>query len=58
MARERILMLKNKLNPELKIALLTGQLTPYDFAYKESNELESAETKKRMKEGYEWNMKA
>jgi len=51
-------MLKNKLNPELKIALLTGELSIEDFATKEASELANSETKKRMKEGFEWKMKA
>lgn len=57
-ARERILMLKNKQNQELKFALLTGNLSIEDFISKEAHELESAETKKRMEEGYQWKMKA
>jgi hypothetical protein len=57
-ARERVLILKNKLNPELKLALLSGELSARDFVSKEPHELESTETKKKMKEGYEWKMKS
>lgn len=57
-ARERVLLLKNKLNQQLKYGLLEGSLSILEFATKESHELESAEIKKLMEEGHQWKMKA
>lgn len=57
-ARERVLLLKNKLNQQLKYGLLEGSLTIEEFATKDSHELESQDIKKRMEEGHQWKMKA
>ena len=57
-ARERVLMLKNKSNQQLKIALLQREISIEDFVTKEPNELESAETKKRMEAAHNWKMQA
>lgn len=57
-ARERVLMLSNKNNQQLKFALLEGDLTIQDFISKDSIELESEETKKRIQEAGQWKMKA
>jgi hypothetical protein len=56
--RERVLMLKNKLNQELKIGLLTGSVSVEDFATKDALDLEAPEVKKRIEEGFQWKMKA
>jgi Transcription factor S-II (TFIIS), central domain len=57
-ARERVLLLKNKLNRQLKSFLLEGSLSIEDFVTKDASELESEESKKRLEEGHQWKMKA
>lgn len=57
-ARERVLLLKNRLNQQLKYGLLEGSLTIEEFATKDSHDLASEESKKRMEEGHQWKMKA
>lgn len=57
-ARERVLLLKNRLNQQLKYGLLEGSLTIEEFATKDSHELESDEIKKMMEQGHQWKMKA
>ena len=52
------MLLKNKLNQQLKCWLLEGTLSIEDFATKDSSELESAESKKLLEEGNQWKMKA
>ena len=56
--RERVLMLKNKLNQQLKFGLLAGNISVEDFVTKDPIELESAENKKRLEEAAQWKMKA
>ena len=57
-ARERVLMLKNRLNQQLKYGLLEGSLSIFDFVTKDARDLESDEIKKKMEEGHQWKMKA
>lgn len=57
-ARERVLMLKNKSNQQLKFSLLQAQLSVEDFVTKEPNELESAEKKKVMEAAHNWKMQS
>lgn len=57
-ARDRVLLLKNRLNQQLKYGLLEGSLSIEEFATKETHELASEESKKRMEEGHQWKMKA
>ena len=56
--RERVLILKNKNNDNLKYSMLLGELSVQDFVTQEAHELESEETKKRIQEGREWKMKS
>lgn len=57
-ARERVLMLKNKLNQQLKYGLLEESLSIHDFVTKEAQELESEESRRLIEEGNQWKMKA
>lgn len=54
--RERVLILKNKNNDNLKYSMLLGELSVQDFVTQEAHELESEETKKRIQEGRDWKM--
>lgn len=57
-ARERVLVLMNKSNQQLKSALLHGDLSVEDFVSKTPVELENPETRKRILEAQSWKMKA
>lgn len=57
-ARERVLMMKNRLNQQLKYGLLEGTLTILEFATKDSKELESDEIRKMMEEAHKYGMAA
>ena len=50
--------MKNKLNQQLKYGLLEGTLSISDFVTKDSQELESEVSRKRMEEGHQWKMKS
>ena len=56
--RERILILKDKGNPNLKVNIVLGEVSTEDFATLEAKELADDETKKKIQEGKEWSMHA
>lgn len=56
--RERILILKNKNNPELKASVLLGSVSIEDFVEGSAHDLADEKTKRKLKEGKEWSMKA
>lgn len=56
--RERILILKDRGNPNLKVNLILGEVSTDDFATFEAKELADAETKRKIQEGKDWSMNA
>lgn len=56
--RERILILKDRGNPNLKVNIVLGEISTDDFATLEAKDLADEETKKKIQEGKEWSMNA
>ena len=56
--RTRILLLKDKNNPNLKVSVFLGTQSIEDFAQKPVDELNSEEQKKKREAGAEWTAKA
>lgn len=56
--RERILILKDRGNPNLKVNIVLGEISTEDFATLDAKELADDETKKKIQAGKEWSMNA
>ena len=56
--RERILILKDKGNPNLKVNIVLGKISAEVFAKSEAKDLADDETKKKIEEGKNWSMNA
>ena len=56
--RERILILKDRGNPNLKVNIVLGEISTEDFATLEAKELADEETKRKIQAGKEWSMHA
>lgn len=56
--RERILILKDKGNPNLKVNIVIGQVSLEEFCTADAKDLADAETKKKIEDGKNWSMNA
>lgn len=56
--RERILILKDKGNPNLKVNIVLGEVSVEDFAKSDAKDLADEETKKKIEDGMKWSMNA
>lgn len=56
--RERILILKDKSNPNLKVNIVLGNISNEHFATASAKDLADAETKKKLEDGMKWSMNA
>jgi len=56
--RERILILKDRGNPNLKVNIVLGEISTDDFATLEAKDLADDETKKKIQAGKDWSMSA
>ena len=56
--RERILILKDKGNPNLKVNIVIGEVSLNDFAMSDAKDLADEETRKKIEDGVAWSMNA
>jgi transcription elongation factor S-II len=56
--RERILILKDKGNPNLKVNIVIGEVSLNDFAMSDAKDLADEETRKKIEDGIAWSMNA
>jgi hypothetical protein len=56
--RERILILKDKGNPNLKVSIVVGTISIEEFCTAAAKDLADDETKKKIQDGLDWTMKA
>lgn len=56
--RERILILKDKGNPNLKVSIVLGEISVQTFAKSDAKDLADEETKRKIEDGKKWSMNA
>jgi len=56
--REKTLLLKSKGSADIRLGLITGELSPLDFVEKDSDDLHSENMKELLNQGKQWKMKA
>jgi transcription elongation factor S-II len=56
--RERILILKDKGNPNLKVSVVLGDVTIEKFSTSDAKDLADEETRKKIEDGKNWSMNA